>query len=41
MRRATLVIALLLAACSTGERSVEVTDATIDGTDYMEVINPV
>ena len=38
---ATLVLSFLAAASSADMRTMHITDATIDGTDYMEVITPV
>jgi hypothetical protein len=38
---ASLAFALLATVCQAKNRTMHVTDATIDGGDYMEVINPV
>ena len=40
-RFATLLFALLATACLAKDRAMHITDATIDGNDYMEVITPV
>jgi hypothetical protein len=40
-RVASLFFALLATACLAKDQAIHITDATIDGTDYMEVIAPV